>query len=69
VIVADDEFDCYYVIKILEEADEKYFFSTRTFVRSVDMAKKFNTLISARRSIKLLENKVCKIEKFKRNNF
>jgi len=67
--VAEDEFDSYYVVKILDNAGNKYFFSTRTFVRSVGMAKKFNTLRSARRSIKLLENKVCKIEKFKRNNF
>lgn len=63
----EDDFDSYYVIKVLEE--EKYFFSTRTFVKSIDLAKKFNTVRSARRSMKLLDNVSCKIEKIKRNNF
>jgi len=67
--VAEDEFDSYYVVKILDNAGNKYFFSTRAFVSDVSMAKKFNTLRSAKRSIKLLENKMCQIEKLKRNNF
>ncbi len=68
-LLADDDFDSYYVIKILDELGDRYFFSTRTFVSDIGLAKKFNTLRSAKRSIKLLENLNCKIEKLKRNNF
>ena len=68
-MLADDDFDSYYVIKILDELGDRYFFSARTFVADIGLAKKFNTLRSAKRSIKLLENLNCKIEKLKRNNF
>lgn len=67
--LCDDEFDSYYVIKILDELGDRYFFSTRTFVSDIGLAKKFNTVRSARRSVKLLDNVMCKIEKIKRNNF
>lgn len=69
VWLEDTDFDSYYVIKILDECGEKYFFSARTFVSDVGLAKKFNTLRSAKRSIKLLDNLSCRIEKLKRNNF
>lgn len=65
----EEDFDSYYVIKICDECGDKYFFSVRTFVSDIGLAKKFNTLRSAKRSIKLLENQSCKIEKLKRNNF
>ena len=65
----EDDFDSYYVIKIMDDAEDKYFFSPRTFVKSLGLAKKFNTLRSARRSMKLLGNAKCRIEKIKRNNF
>lgn len=65
----EDDFDSYYVIKITDEAEDRYFFSPRTFVKNLGLAKKFNTLRSARRSMKLLGNVICKIEKIKRNNF
>lgn len=65
----EDDYDSYYVIKIIDNAEEKYFFSNRTFVKNLSLAKKFNTIRSARRSMKLLGNLICKIEKIKRNNF
>ena len=68
-LVDDDEFDSYYVIKILDDLGDKYFFSTRIFVNSMGLAKKFNTLRSAKRSVKLIGNIDCIIEKVKRNNF
>lgn len=65
----EDDYDSYYVIKIFGRDGEKYFFSTRTFVKSLDLARKFNTIRSARRSIKLIGDVACRIEKIKRNNF
>ena len=65
----EEDFDSYYVIKISEDMGDRYFFSARAFVKSVDLAKKFNTLRSAKRSVKLIENTHCIIEKIKRNNF
>ena len=64
-----DEFDSYYVVKILSDEYSRYFFSPRMFVKSVDLAKKFNTVRSAKRSAKLLTETKCVIEKIKRNNF
>ena len=64
-----DEFDSYYVVKVITEEDSRYFFSPRMFVKSVDLAKKFNTVRSAKRSAKLLTETKCVIEKIKRNNF
>lgn len=69
MLIIEDEFDSYYVIKIFENFDEKYFFSARTFVKNIDLAKKFNTLRSAKRSVKLVGDFDCIIEKIKRNNF
>lgn len=69
MIIAEDEFDSFYVIKISDGLGDKYFFSLRAFVTSIDLAKKFNTLRSAKRSVKLIENYNCVIEKIKRNNF
>lgn len=69
MLIAEDEFDSYYVIKISDDFGDKYFFSIRTFVTSKELAKKFNTLRSAKRSVKLIEDYNCIIEKFKRNNF
>jgi len=69
MIIAEDEFDSFYVIKILDNSGDRYFFSIRTFVASVELAKKFNTLRSAKRSVKMIKDCNCIIEKFKRNNF
>lgn len=69
MIMTEDDFDSFYVIKISDDSGEKYFFSIRAFVTSIDLAKKFNTLRSARRSVKLIGNSNCVIEKIKRNNF
>ena len=69
MLITEDEFDSYYVIKVSDGFSDKYFFSTRTFVKNKDLAKKFNTVRSARRSVKLLGNFECIIEKIKRNNF
>ncbi len=73
MLISDDEFDSYYVIKIADVSGDKYFFSIRAFVANKDFAKKFNTLRSAKRSVKLIENIIgdfnCIIEKIKRNNF
>ena len=65
----DEEFDSYYVVKVLTQEENRYFFSTRMFVKSVDFAKKFNTIRSAKRSIRLIPDEICAIEKIKRNNF
>ena len=69
MILTEEEFDSFYVIKISDNMGEKYFFSIRAFVTSVDLAKKFNTLRSAKRSVKLIKDYNCVIEKIKRNNF
>ena len=73
MLIADDEFDSYYVIKIADVSGDKYFFSIRALVANKDLAKKFNTLRSAKRSVKLIQDFIgdfnCKIEKIKRNNF
>lgn len=69
MLIAEDEFDSYYVIKISDTSGDRYFFSLRTFVASIDLAKKFNTLRSAKRSVKLIGDFNCIIEKLKRNNF
>lgn len=69
MVMTEDEFDSFYVIKISAESGDRYFFSIRAFVTSIDLAKKFNTLRSAKRSVKLIENYNCVIEKIKRNNF
>lgn len=63
----DEEFDAYYVIKIRTKSGEKYFFSNRMNVSDIGLAKKFNTVRSARRSIKLYSIKDYEIEKLKRN--
>ncbi len=68
-MIYEEDFDSYYVIRICQEAGDRFFFSTRTFVNDIGLAKKFNTLRSARRSVKLLDNSDCKVEKLKRNNF
>ncbi len=65
----EDEFDSYYVVKVLSNDESRYFFSPRMFVKSIDLAKKFNTVRSAKRSAKLLSETKCIIEKIKRNNF
>ncbi len=65
----EDDYDSYYVIKIVDDVEDKYFFSPRTFVKNIGLAKKFNTQRSARRSMKLLGEVKCKIEKIRRNNF
>ena len=68
-VFTEDDFDSYYVIRIRTDSDDRYFFSVRTFVKDIGLAKKFNTVRSARRSIKMIDNTNCKIEKIKRNNF
>ena len=67
--MTEEDFDSYYVIRVAEDDGNRYFFSARTFVKSVELAKKFNTLRSAKRSVKLIGDVNCIIEKFKRNNF
>lgn len=69
MLIAEDEFDCYYVIKISDNFGDRYFFSLRTFVNNIELAKKFNTIRSAKRSVKLIGDFNCIIEKLKRNNF
>ena len=64
----EEDYDSYYVIRISDKSGDRYFFSLRTFVKSVDFAKKFNTQRSARRSMKMLDGAECRIEKIKRNN-
>ncbi len=49
----DEEFDACFVIKVYTDAGEKYFFSKRILVSDIGLAKKFNTVRSAKRSIKL----------------
>ena len=61
----DEEFDAYYVIKMHTEAGEKYFFSKRMWVTDLGLAKKFNTLRSAKRSIKLYSVENYEIIKLK----
>lgn len=61
----DEEFDAYYVIKVHTEQGEKYFFSKRMFVSDLGLAKKFNTVRSAKRSIKLYSVKDYEILKLK----
>jgi len=68
-MLIEEDFDSYYVIKIRQDSGDRYFFSIRTFVNDIGLARKFNTVRSAKRSIKLMDNANCKIEKIKRNNF
>ena len=64
----EDAFDSYYVLKIITDFGEKYFFTPRLFVRDVGLAKKFNTLRSVRRSVKLCGIEHYAVEKIKREN-
>ena len=64
----NDEFDNYYVLKVITDQEEKYFFSPRLFVHDIGLAKKFNTIRSVRRSIKLCEIDRYQIETFKRTD-
>lgn len=64
----ENEFDFYYVLKISTDCGEKYFFSQRLFVCDIGLAKKFNTLRSVRRSIKLCGIDRYRVEKYKRFN-
>lgn len=67
--VSDEtEFDIYYVLKVVTDCGERYFFSPRLFVYDVGLAKKFNTLRSVRRSAKLCGLNRYKVEKLKRAN-
>jgi len=65
----DEEFDIYYVLKVITASGERYFFSPRLFVCDIGLAKKFNTLRSVRRSIKLCGIERYVIEKCKRENW
>ena len=67
-VSGENEFDIYYVLKILTGREEKYFFSPRLFVHDIGLAKKFNTLRSVRRSVKLCGFDQYQVEKFKRAN-
>ena len=69
MVIIEDDFDSYYVVKIYQDSGDSYFFSTRTFVKDIGLAKKFNTVRSAKRSIKLMQDMKCRIEKIKRNIF
>ena len=64
----EDEFDSYYVLKVETEHGKKYFFSPRLLVNDIGLAKKFNTLRSIRRNIKLLGISQYEVEKLKRPN-
>ncbi len=65
--LTDEEFDAYYVIKIHTQKGEKYFFTNRMNVGDIGLAKKFNTMRSAKRSVKIYSIKNYEIEKLKRN--
>ncbi len=65
----DDDFDSFYVLKVLTTEGEKYYFSPRLFVRDIGLAKKFNTVRSVRRSVKLCGIERYVIEKYKRDDF
>ncbi len=65
---ADEDFDLYYILKIFTEEGEKYFFRPNVFVSSVGLAKKFNTIRSVRRSIKLCGTKDYSVEIMKRES-
>lgn len=63
----EEEFDAYYVIKIHTDIGEKYFFSNRISVGDIGLAKKFNTVRSAKRSVKIYSIRDYEIKKLKRN--
>lgn len=65
---SENEFDIYYVLKILTDCEERYYFSPRLFVHDIGLAKKFNTLRSVRRSVKLCGIHHYQVEKLKRTD-
>lgn len=65
---ADEEFDVYYILKIFTDEGVKYFFRPNVFVSDIGLAKKFNTIRSVRRSIKLCGKIDYSVETFHREN-
>ncbi len=65
-ITEEEEFDSYYVLKILTDGGEKYYFSSRLFVQDIGLAHQFNTLRSAKRCMKQCSTYCCSILKLKR---
>ena len=65
-ITEDEAFDSYYVLKIMTEQGEKFFFSSRLFVQDIGLAHQFNTLRSAKRCMKRCSPYHCSIQKMKR---
>lgn len=64
----EDEFSLYYVLKVFTESGEQYFFRPNVYVKSVGLARKFNTLRSVKRSIRLCNLKQFTIETYKRDS-
>lgn len=62
----DEDFDVYYILKIFTNEGTKYFFRPNLFVSDIGLAKKFNTIRSVRRSIKLSGAQKYCVETFRR---
>ena len=65
-IIEEDEFDSYYVLKIMTDGGVKYYFSPRLFVSDLGLAHQFNTLRSVKRCMKQCKGFCCSILKLKR---
>lgn len=64
----EEDFDRYYVLKVFTEKGSFYYFRQNVYVADVGLARKFNTIRSVRRSIKLGEIERYEIETHHRKN-
>lgn len=64
----EEDFDQYYVLKVINEKGSFYYFRPTVYVKDFGLARKFNTLRSVRRSIKLGEIEHFEIEIHRRKN-
>lgn len=64
----EEDFDRYYVLKVSTPRGMLYYFRPNVYVADVGLARKFNTIRSVRRSIKLGEIECYEIETHHRKN-
>lgn len=64
----EEDFDKFYVLKVLTERGMLYYFRPNVYVASIGLARKFNTIRSVRRSIKLGNIEHYEIEIHHRKN-
>lgn len=64
----EEDFDRFYVLKVSTPRGMLYYFRPNVYVKDVGLARKFNTIRSVRRSIKLGEIEHYEIETHRRKN-